>query len=488
MACKCTQTTVNATGGGEITAALSACTYPLWVNQISGCTGSALDVHFGNPGANFLINIGQYDYAEMGYATNNMGINVTHPVHTLSVGGTIDVEKYLHLGDGAASGDTPFSVYLGYLAGDTAKNNKNSSYNTVIGNVAAGAGQILNGANYNTVMGYSTLNNLTSGDNNTIIGAAAGGELTSQGGNVYLGYGQGATETTEENSLRIGNKLQTAGGSARPLIYGDFATSATTLWGSARITGLPAGENNFVTKDSDGYIRRSFYGVGNTGIWTANTVDAAGLPWDTTSSLPGYRSVSISGGTNDSATNSDWAGTRVGIGTQYPVVPLHVKAPHGWMYVESTNVTSSYIAAIATGDIAYLGMAAQGGVQSGSTTWRAKAFTAPLWVNGSSIGTGFSIMRASREVASDDETQTVVNPFAIVGDTENLDGALVVRGDTNLGGIGGDRGVGIFTAKPTKELTVVGSISGTGAIHSTNYIKFPNGSNVYSTYIGYQGW
>ena len=74
MACKCTQTTINATGGGAITSALSACTYPLWINKVSGCTGSALDIHVGNPGANILFNIGQYDYYEVGYATNNIGI------------------------------------------------------------------------------------------------------------------------------------------------------------------------------------------------------------------------------------------------------------------------------------------------------------------------------------------------------------------------------------------------------------------------------
>ena len=56
MACKCTQTTSNATGGGSITSALSACTYPLWIRHLSGCT-SDLDVHFGNPGANFLFTV-----------------------------------------------------------------------------------------------------------------------------------------------------------------------------------------------------------------------------------------------------------------------------------------------------------------------------------------------------------------------------------------------------------------------------------------------
>jgi len=487
MACKCTQTTVNATGGGEITAPLSACTYPLWVHEMSGCTGSALDVHFGNPGANFLINIGQYDYSEVGYATNNVGINVVNPVHTLSVGGTIDVEKYLHLGDGVASGNTPFSVYLGYLAGETAQNNRNSSYNTVIGNASVGSDNVLDGANHNTVMGHGALGKLTSGDYNTILGSGAGVELTSQGGNVYLGYGQGAVETTEANTLRIGNQLQNIAGTTRPLIQGNFETSATTIWGSARITEMEKQMNSFVMVDVDGNLTQSSdviwnsvvqkVGMENTGVWTANTTDVHGTAW-----TDGYRSVSISGGTNPNDIDGDWYGTRVGIGGE-PEVPFHIKKPLAWMYVQS-DVGASYIASITSADIAYLGVAASGGVQSGSTTWRTKAMTSPEWINGAAVGTGFSIMRVSREVAADSSTQKTVTPFSILGDSENLDGAIVVRGDTNLGAVhGGNKGVGIFTAIPTKELTVVGSISGTGAIHSTDYIQFPNPAA--SVYIGY---
>ena len=491
MACKCTQTTINATAGGSITSPFSACTFPLWVNQISGCTGSALDVHLGNPGANFLFNIGQYDYSEVGYATNNIGINVPNPIHTVSVGGTIDVEQYLHMGDGVASGDTPYSVYLGYKAGETAKNNKNSSNNTVIGNQALGSTGILNGANHNIAMGFQTLRSLTSGKYNTVIGGDGGYNLTSQSGNVYLGYGQGFMETTESNTLRIGNQLQTPGRSTRPLLQGDFATSAATIWGSARITTLPPGDDGFVTIDDDGYLHESKYTSGpssgkpistkNTGIWTANTVDASGVPWAATGGL-GYRSVSISGGTNSTATSLDRTGTRVGIGTGKPLVPLHIKTPYAWVYAQS-EVSSSYITSISNSGIAYLGMAAGGGVTSGSTSWRLKSFTAPLSIGGSPIGTGFSLMRVSRYVANDSSTQTSTHPFSVLGDAENLDGAMVIRGDNNLGAVGGNKGVGIFTSTPTKELTVVGSISGTGAIHSTNYIKFPNVAS--STYIGY---
>jgi hypothetical protein len=492
MACKCTQTTINATAGGAITSPFSACTYPLWINHVSGCTGSALDVHFGNPGANFLFNVGQYDYSEVGYATNNIGINVPNPIHTVSIGGTIDVENYLHMGDGVASGDTPYSVYLGYKAGETSKNNKNSSYNTVVGNDSLGSGGVLNAANHNVAVGYQSLRSLTSGDYNTVIGNGGGYNLTSQSGNVYLGYGQGSLETTEQNTLRIGNRAQTPGRTTRPLLQGDFETSGATIWGSARITTLPPGDEGFVTIDKDGYLHASKYTSGpsinkpislmNTGPWTANTTDAAGLPWNTVGALPGYRSVSISGGTNAGATSSDWKGTRVGIGTGKPEVPFHVKAPYGWAYVQSTE-TSSYIASITSKEIAYLGMAAEGGVKSGSTTWRIKSFTTPLYLFGSPIGTGFSLMRSSRYTAGDASTQSITHPFSVLGDTENLDGAMVIRGDNNLGGIGGNKGVGIFTAKPTKELTVVGSISGTGAIHSTDYMKWPNPAE--SMYLGY---
>ena len=60
------------------------------------------------------------------------------------------------------------------------------------------------------------------------------------------------------------------------------------------------------------------------------------------------------------------------------------------------------------------------------------------------------------------------------------------------GGTGGRDTVMIGAASYTQSYTpdftvgVVGALSATGAIHSTDYIKFPNGSNVHSTYIGYQ--
>ena len=521
MACKCTQTTSNATGGGSITSALSACTYPLWIRHLSGCT-SDFDVHFGNPGANFLFNIGQANQVGASdYEVNNFGINKTNPMHTFSISGTVDVEDYMHFDD-RGYGDKDYnlnnnsSVYLGFGAGATRTNNANSASNVAVGSRSLGALGVMMSAEGNTAVGFATLYNATSASNNVTIGAYAGfvnttgnyntylgsntGKAnTTQDGNVYLGYGQGSI-ATESNTLRIGNQFQTPGGTARPLIQGDFAESGATIWGNLRITDTPAQMDiAFLGIDNQGFVKetKAILGPGhppveepigffNTGVWTANTRDAGGGYMGDL----GYRSVSISGGTNADNSATEYFGTRVGIGTESPVVPFHVKGKYSYAYVQSIGGGSSYIASVTDASIAYLGVAAGSGVQSGSTTWRMKAFTSDIsmknWATDTSgpVGTGFSIMRASRSAAGDSSTQNVVNPFSILGDTENLQSAIVIRGDANIGGGGRNHGVGIFTPAPNAELTVVGAMSASGAIHSTDYIKFPNATE--STFVGYQ--
>ena len=524
MACKCTQTTSNATGGGAITSPLSACSYTLWVNQISGCTGSALDVHFGNPGANILFNLGINDngYPDEAYGTNNFSIDNPNPLHRFSIGnqGNIDVEEYIHFGDGTLTGNTGNNktgtvgdLYLGYKAGYTRTTNYNSSFNTVVGTSSLGSTGVLDTSFNNVTIGAVTMQNATSARNNVIVGTNAGNALTIGSSNVYLGYGQGVLETTKSNELRIGNETQTAGGSKRPLIQGDFATSATTLWGSARITNLPRdAHDSFVTIGNGtvngGYLTASNYGLDNTGVWTANTQDCStsngcdcsqpgcDCGYYEGTGANGYRSVSISGGTNHTATDSDWAGTRVGIGTQFPEVPLHIKAPFGYMKVQST-VGGSYIESLTPNANAYIGVAAGNGVKSGSTTWRMHASNTPFsirdWKVGANqqVGTGFTLQHRTQG----NGVQTVTNPITVAGDymsdpTKGLDGALVIRsgdGSGGSGGIGGNQnpshGIGIFTTRPTKELTVIGAMSATGSIHSTDYIKFPNPTR--SVYIGF---
>lgn len=520
MACKCTQTTSNATGGGAITSALSACTYPLWINHVSGCTGSALDIHIGNPNANILFNVGQAT-EDRTFGVDNIGINKTSPLHTLSLSGTVDVENFMHFDDvgygskfttsGTEAG-TNSSVYLGFLAGQTRTNNSNSNHNVGVGGKGLGSIGVLNNSEFNAAVGFGTMSNatsssnvtavgyaagglLTTGSKNTLLGGLAGASLTTQSGNVFIGYGQGLT-STEENTLRIGNRLQDAGNTTRPLIQGNFATSAMTIFGSARITSVPAGDDGMLTIDDDGFIHQSKYTSGpqvnkpisikNTGIWTANTVDAGGgFLGDI-----GYRSVSISGGTNAGDTATEYSSTRVGIGTGKPEVPLHVKGKFSYIYAQSVGGGASYIASITDSTIAYLGVGAGSGVKSGSTTWRFQATTAAQSMPypdgvGRFVGTGFSLSVFSRTAAGDASTQDVKKPFAVLGDISEIGGsALVIRGDAAGIGPGGvTKGIGLGTPAPNKELTIIGGLSATGAIHSTNYIKFADPAK--STYIGY---
>ena len=264
MACKCTQTTVNATAGGSTTAALSACTYPLWISMLSGCTAglpatnTQSDVLISNPSANIVFNTGYPEGCNDSYTTcnqyvNNLGINETRPQHTLSIGGTLDVRDYLHFSRGdtlSLTGGSMQSVYLGYKAGNTRMTNADSESNTGVGFRSIGGTGVLSSAIQNTAVGIMTLDSLTTGDKNTIIGGNAGPDITTGdkntflgsdvgavstgNNNVFLGYGQGYL-SNESNTLRIGNQAQTAGGTKRPLIQGDFATSGATFWGDVSI-------------------------------------------------------------------------------------------------------------------------------------------------------------------------------------------------------------------------------------------------------------
>tara|TARA_R110002020_G_scaffold158864_15_gene342377 strand:+ start:1692 stop:2906 length:1215 start_codon:yes stop_codon:yes gene_type:complete len=252
MACKCTQTTINATGGGAITSALSACTYPIWATRISGCT-THNDIQVGKRSGNILFNIGQSSWSEDYTAlvsNNNVGINKISPVHTFSMSGTIDVQDYMHF-DSVGSGSKQYNfnkeVYLGFESGKNRINNQNSTYNVGVGAESLGSVGILNAGNNNTGVGGRTLQDVTQGDNNlaagylagtnittggnnVLIGTQAGKDLTTHSGNVFIGYGQGYI-STEENTLRIGNQIQDAAGTTRPLIQGNFATSAMTTNG-----------------------------------------------------------------------------------------------------------------------------------------------------------------------------------------------------------------------------------------------------------------
>jgi len=231
MACKCTQTTVNATAGGSTTAALSACTYPLWISMLSGCTAglpatnTQSDVLISNPSANIVFNTGYPEGCNDSYTTcnqyvNNIGINETRPQHTLSIGGTLDVRDYLHFsrGDTASlTGGSKESVYLGFNAGSTRLTNANSLRNTAVGYKTLGSTGVLAAASSNSSFGHETLQSLTSGVGNTTIGGMSSRAMLVDSYNSSVGFGSMQSTTTGSHNVAMGYN---AGAEATSL--GDF--------------------------------------------------------------------------------------------------------------------------------------------------------------------------------------------------------------------------------------------------------------------------
>ena len=594
MACKCTQTTVNATAGGSTTAALSACTYPLWISMLSGCTAglpatnTQSDVLISNPSANIVFNTGYPEGCNDSYTTcnqyvNNIGINETRPQHTLSIGGTLDVRDYVHFsrGDTASlTGGSKQSVYLGFHAGRTRMTNANSNTNTAVGYKTLGSTGVLAAAASNASFGHTSLTTLTSGFGNTAIGTEAGDEITTGGyntlvglaagsgvnlgsRNVYLGYGQTNTDVAENDVLRIGNKIYSSTGINRPLIQGNFATSAMTVNGNLELEGTLTGPGDGSTGGNEyvnvvggvrasgtiqspnlqfPYVASSIYiGPPNSGQTTDNL--NTGLGWEAMSALGfagvvhtnvavGARAMYQTGlGDLDASQNTAvgaYALQTVANGTNNVAIGTHAiaQAPNGTLdnvaigvrslfgatgaKVGNTSVGTSTLAGLegeryntAVGQGALLTTASgsentaigyQAGAevadlsdfnvligghagQNGASTYKGATFV------GYGTATGATTSSSNIAIGYNAQIPYSEDHFMNIGDIiyarKGFNGAF--GPDTIL--LGRDAytsGVGIATYT----VGVVGALSATGAIHSTDYIKFPNVPE--SMCIGYQ--
>ena len=597
MACKCTQTTVNATAGGSTTAALSACTYPLWISMLSGCTAglpatnTQSDVLISNPSANIVFNTGYPEGCNDSYTTcnqyvNNIGINETRPQHTLSIGGTFDVRDYVHFsrGDTASlTGGSRNSVYLGFQAGRTRMTNANSNTNTAVGYKTLGSTGVLSSAAGNVSMGYTSLATLTSGFGNTAIGTEAGDEITTGGyntlvglaagsgvnlgsRNVYLGYGQTNTDVAENDVLRIGNKMYSSTGINRPLIQGNFATSAMTVNGNLELEGTLTGPGdgstggneyvsvvggvystgvvrspnlNFVEPAKSLYIGPTVTGHSGQTTDSFNTsigfeaMSALGFAGAVTSNVAvGYRALYQSGlGDLDASSNTAVGNNALGVvanGTNNVAIGTNAiaNAPNSTFDNVAIGVRSLFGATgaksgnVSIGTSTLMGLEGERyntavGQESLTTTASGSENTAIGYQSGAEVAdlSHFNVLigaHAGQNGASTYKGATFVGYGTATGATTsssniaigynaqipysedhfmNIGDIIYARKGFN-GAFGPDTillgrdaytsGVGIATYT----VGVVGALSATGAIHSTDYIKFPNVSE--SMCIGYQ--
>ena len=114
--------------------------------------------------------------------------------------------KHILIGHNAGSGLTTSAtscIYIGTGAG-SGSNNDTETGNIGIGeDTMGGAGNTINGAEYNVAIGYTALDALTSGDHNVAIGYEAGSDMTTAGQSVLIGSAAGVNLTTGATSRTI---------------------------------------------------------------------------------------------------------------------------------------------------------------------------------------------------------------------------------------------------------------------------------------------
>ena len=126
--------------------------------------------------------------------------------------------------------------------GGTWENNP-SNYNTAIGGLTLDAN--MDGALYNTAVGYASLSSVTSGDNNTGIGTGSGNGLTSGSANTILGFEAGYTMTTTGNCVLLGyqaGKAINSTGANGSVAIGTSASLALTSGANQVSIGFEAGK------------------------------------------------------------------------------------------------------------------------------------------------------------------------------------------------------------------------------------------------------
>jgi len=148
--------------------------------------------------------------------------------------------------------DSDHNTAVGYLSMGGAWADAESGYNVAVGNNTLAG--VMNGANFNTAVGYAALATVTTADNNTAVGkdalnvvttgaynvavgARSGDALVDGDFNVFLGEFAGSTTTSVSNAVFIG---QSAGGGGNIT----SAANGTIGIGLSALGALTAGEAN----------------------------------------------------------------------------------------------------------------------------------------------------------------------------------------------------------------------------------------------------
>ncbi len=235
------------------------------------------------------------------YATDttaNVGIGTTAPNNRIQVQDLINFN------------DTTFLTALGYQAGNV----NAANFNTFVGYQS---GLANTSGNYNTFLGYKAGFANTSGVYNTFLGQNAGLANTSGGKNTFIGISAGDTNTIGTSNVFIG------GSSGQS----NFLSSYNTFLGTESGFNTTGANNTFL-----GYRTGLSTTTGNDNILIGYNINA---PLATTSNF-----LNIG-----NAIYGDLSTGNVGIGTNAPTSPLHIKATEGdappGVFLENADITAN---------------------------------------------------------------------------------------------------------------------------------------------------
>ncbi len=276
--------------------------------------------------------------------TGLVGIGDPTPDHLLDVAGNIglDASSYINFGDtdgttGYGIRDNAGAIECKDSGGSWAAcaggggvteiddlsdgvTDYTTDYNIFMGDGAGAA--IAVGGQFNTVLGISSGDNITTGDQNTFMGTNAGGNVITSGQNTFLGNNAGRYNSTGARNTYVGNAAGDSNntdfgtGSDNALIGSSAGAAITsgaqnTVLGSNAGVALTTGDDNVLlgynagtamTTGSEAVLIGSNAGAANTASWNVFVGSNAGVVNTSGSSNTfmgvGAGSSNITGGDN----------------------------------------------------------------------------------------------------------------------------------------------------------------------------------------------
>ena len=185
------------------------------------------------------------------------------------------------------------NTFIGRSAGGGSWTGAASNYNVGIGNHSMDAA--MNGAVYNTAVGYDSLGGQTTGYNNTALGYQAALGLTQASNNVIIGFQAGLLNATGSANVIIGNYAGDAGTdmdscvliglNAGSAINNNLADNTTAI-GRDALTALTSGTGNVAV----GYQAADALTIGNYNTALGYTALSASVDGDYNTAI-GYEAL-----------------------------------------------------------------------------------------------------------------------------------------------------------------------------------------------------